>query len=168
MPPLMHLTAIKDILLWWEGYLKTYLGRDIRELTQIESLIDFKRVLDSLAIRTGNILNQAEIARDTGVSQPTVYRYIKLLEVSNIIKRIPAYYRNRTKRITKSPKLYLWGINLTQVTTTCSMLVRDKQMKTYSWDRLSAYAFNEFDRFFADETSCRACTCVKFIARFCK
>ena len=106
MPPLMHLTAIKYILLWWEGYVKTYLGRDIRELTQIESLIDFKRVLDSLAVRTGNILNQTEIARDTGVSQPTVYRYIKLLEVSNIIKRIPAYYRNRTKRITKSPKLF--------------------------------------------------------------
>lgn len=78
MPPLMHLTDIKDILLWWEGYVKTYLGRDIRELTQIESLIDFKRVLDSLAIRTGNILNQTEIARDTGVSQSTVYRYIKL------------------------------------------------------------------------------------------
>jgi len=106
MPPLMHLTHRKDILLWWEGYIKTYLERDIRELTQIESLIDFKRVVDSLAIRTGNILNQTEIARDTGVSQPTVYRYIKILEVSNIIKRISPYYPSRTKRITKSPKLF--------------------------------------------------------------
>jgi predicted AAA+ superfamily ATPase len=106
MPPLMHLTDRKDILLWWEGYIKTYLERDLRELTQVESLIDFKRVLDSLAIRTGNVLNQTEIARDTGVSQPTVYRYIKLLEVSNIIKRIPPYYMSRTKRITKSPKLF--------------------------------------------------------------
>jgi len=106
MPPLMHLLERKDILLWWEGYVKTYLERDVRELTQIESLIDFKKVLDSLAIRTGNVLNQTEISRDSGVSQPTVYRYIKLLEVSNIINRVPSYYRSRTKRITKSPKLF--------------------------------------------------------------
>lgn len=106
MPPLMNLTSSRDVLLWWEGYVKTYLERDLRELSQIESLIDFRRVMESLALRTGNILNQTEVARDTGVSQPTVYRYIKLLEVSNIIKKVPAYYSNRTKRITKSPKLF--------------------------------------------------------------
>lgn len=106
MPPIMSLQDLKDAILWWEGYLKTYVERDVRELSQIESLIDFRRVLDSLAIRTGNILNQTEIARDTGVSQPTVYRYLKLIEVLNIIKRIPAYAQNRTKRITKSPKVF--------------------------------------------------------------
>jgi len=106
MPSLLTLTERRDILLWWEGYVKTYLERDVRELTQIESLIDFKKVLDSLALRTGNIMNQTEISRDSGVSQPTVYRYIKLLEVSNIINRIPSYYQSRTKRITKSPKLF--------------------------------------------------------------
>lgn len=86
MPPLMNLTERKDVLLWWEGYVKTYLERDLRELSQIESLVDFRRVLESLAIMTGNLLNQTEVSRDTGVSQPTVYRYIKLLETSNIIK----------------------------------------------------------------------------------
>ncbi len=106
MPPLMHLTNRKDVLLWWEGYVKTYLERDLRELSQIESLVDFRRVLESIAIRTGNLLNQTEISRDTGVSQPTVYRYMKLLEISNIIKRIPAYFPSRTKRITKSPKVF--------------------------------------------------------------
>jgi len=105
MPPLMYLKDMKEILLWWEGYIRTYIERDVRELSQIESLIDFRRVLDSLAIRTGNILNQTEIARDTGVSQPTVYRYIKLLEVLNMMKRIPAYFQSRTKRVTKSPKV---------------------------------------------------------------
>jgi predicted AAA+ superfamily ATPase len=106
MPPLMNLVRREDVLLWWEGYVKTYLERDLRELSQIESLIDFRRVLESLALRTGNLLNQTEVSRDTGVSQPTVYRYIKLLEVSNIIKRVPAYYPSRTKRVTKSPKIF--------------------------------------------------------------
>jgi uncharacterized protein len=106
MPSLLTLTERSDVLLWWEGYVKTYLERDVRELTQIESLIDFKRVLDSIAVRTGNVLNQTEVSRDTGVSQPTVHRYLKLLEVSNIISRTPSYFPSRTKRITKSPKLF--------------------------------------------------------------
>lgn len=106
MPPLMDLGSHKDVLLWWEGYVKSYLERDLRELSQVESLIDFRRVLESLALRTGNVLNQTEISRDTGVSQPTVFRYLKLLEVSNIIRRIPGYYSSRSKRVTKSPKLF--------------------------------------------------------------
>ncbi len=106
MPRLMHLKSRNDVLLWWEGYIKTYIERDVRELTQIDSLIDFKKVLDSLALRTGNVLNQTEVSRDTAVSQPTVHRYIKLLEVSNIINRLPSYFPSRSKRITKSPKLF--------------------------------------------------------------
>jgi predicted AAA+ superfamily ATPase len=102
----MGLTNRRDILLWWEGYVRTYLERDVRELSQIESLIDFRRILESIAIRTGNVLNQTEISRDTGVSQPTVYRYLKLLEVSNIIRRVPAYYPSKSKRVTKSPKVF--------------------------------------------------------------
>jgi len=106
MPPLIKLQNRNDVLLWWEGYVKTYLERDLRELSQVESLIDFRRVLESTAIRTGNLLNQTEISRDTGVSQPTVYRYLKLLEVSNIIKRVPAFYSSKSKRVIKSTKLF--------------------------------------------------------------
>lgn len=106
MPPLIHLKEMKDVFLWWEGYIKTYIERDLRELSQIESIIDFKKVIDSLAFRTGNLLNQTEVARDTGVSQPTVHRYIKILEVSNIVKRIYSYHLSRKKRLLKTPKLF--------------------------------------------------------------
>lgn len=107
MPPLIELEGIRGALLWWEGYIKTYIERDLRDLSQIDSLIDFKRVFEAIGVRTGNLLNQTDIARDTGVSQPTVHRYLKLLEVSNIINRIPPFYSNRMKRITKSPKVFL-------------------------------------------------------------
>ncbi len=106
MPPLLNLTNKSDVLLWWEGYVKTYLERDLRELSQVESLIDFRKVLEGAALRTGNLLNQTEISRDTGVSQPTVSRYVKLLEVSNIVSRVPAYYSSRVKRTVKSPKIF--------------------------------------------------------------
>ena len=106
MPPLLNLKDEKEIILWWESYVRTYLERDLRELSQIESLIDFRKVMVSLALRTGNLLNQSEIARDTGISQSSVHRYIKLLEISNIIKQIPAFYSNKIKRIMKMPKIF--------------------------------------------------------------
>jgi predicted AAA+ superfamily ATPase len=106
LPPLLELSDLRDVLLWWEGYVRTYLERDLRELSQIENLVDFRRLLGALAPRTGSVLNQSALARDTGISQPTVYRYIKLLEVSNLLVRVPPFTASRSKRIVKSPKLY--------------------------------------------------------------
>ena len=74
-----------------EGYVRTYLERDLRELSQVDSLIDFRRIMQGLALRAGSILNQADVAKDSRVSHPTAHRYIRLLEVSNIIGRIPAF-----------------------------------------------------------------------------
>jgi len=44
----------------------------------------------------------------TSLPQPTVHRYMNLLETSFLLVRVPAYAVNRTKRLIKSPKLY-WG-----------------------------------------------------------
>jgi predicted AAA+ superfamily ATPase len=62
--------------------------------------------MQTLALRTGNILNQADVAKDSGISHPTTHRYIKLLEISNIIQRMPGFFSSRGKRIVKSPKVY--------------------------------------------------------------
>ena len=43
-------------LLWLEGYVRTYLERDVHELLQVESLMDFRKVMQVLALRTGNVL----------------------------------------------------------------------------------------------------------------
>lgn len=106
MPPLLYINDLDSILLWWEGYIKTYLERDLRDLSQIENLVNFRKLMSVLAPRTGNIINQTEIARDIGLSQPTVYRYLKLLEILNIIRRVPAYFSSRIKRVIKSPKIF--------------------------------------------------------------
>jgi uncharacterized protein len=106
MPPVMTLETPRAVLTWLDGYVKTYLERDLRELSQVESLIDFRRLMQCLALRTGNILNQADVAKDCGLSHATAHRYIKLLEVSNIISRVPAWYASRSKRLVKSPKVF--------------------------------------------------------------
>lgn len=106
MPPVLYLPTHAGVLNWLEGYVRTYLERDLRELSQVDSLIDFRRVMQMLALRTGNILNQADVAKDSGTSHATTHRYIRLLEVSNIVARVPAFSSNRSKRLVKSPKIF--------------------------------------------------------------
>lgn len=59
-------------------------------------------------LRLGQLVNQTELGRDVALPQPTVRRYLNLLETSYLLVRVPAYAVNRTKRLIKSPKLY-WG-----------------------------------------------------------
>jgi hypothetical protein len=56
----------------------------------------------------GQLVNQTELGRDVGLPQPTVHRYLNLLETSYLLVRLPAYPVNRTKRLIKASKLY-WG-----------------------------------------------------------
>jgi hypothetical protein len=51
-------------------------------------------------------VNQTELGRDVELPQPTVRRYLNLLETSYLLVRLPSYAVHRTKRLIKSPKLY--------------------------------------------------------------
>lgn len=104
--PALQLTDAAERIAWQDAYLATYLERDLRDLSVIESLGDFRRLMRAAALRLGGLQNQAEIARDLGMSQTTVQRYLTLLEVSYQVCRVQAYTRNRTSRLMKSPKLY--------------------------------------------------------------
>lgn len=106
MPPLLEMTSTDACIRWWEGYVATYLERDLRQMSQVDSLSDFKRVMEILALRSGSLLNQTEVSRDAKISQPTIHRYINLLEASCLLTRLPAFSRSRTKRLVKSPKAY--------------------------------------------------------------
>jgi len=105
MPALISYSSPAPVLRWWDGYISTYLERDLRQLSQIESLVDFRRLMIALALRCGQMLNQTEVARDIGISQPTIHRYLNLLETTCLIDRLPAFFVNRTKRLIKSPKI---------------------------------------------------------------
>jgi predicted AAA+ superfamily ATPase len=107
MPSLLLQETSAAVLRWWEGYVATYLERDLRQLSQIEALPDFQRLMVAMALRCGQVLNQTDLSRDSNISQPTVHRYINLLETTCLIQRLPAFAVNRTKRLIKSPKV-IW------------------------------------------------------------
>lgn len=91
---------------WFEGYVRTYLERDLRDLSSIQSLPDFRRLMRAAALRTGALLNAAELGRDVGLPASTVQRHLGLLETSHLLIRLEPYSVNRTKRLIKAPKLY--------------------------------------------------------------
>jgi predicted AAA+ superfamily ATPase len=92
--------------LWFSGFTQTYLERDLRDLARIESLVEFRRLMRAACLRLGNLMNQTELARNTGIPRATVQRYLDLLETSYQLVRLEPYSVNRTKRLIKAPKLY--------------------------------------------------------------
>jgi len=106
--PAVHLRKAADRAVWFDGYVRTYLERDLLELSAVASLPDFRRLMRAACFRLGCLANQTELGRDVALPQPTVRRYLNLLETSYLMVRLPAYAVNRTKRLIKSPKIY-WG-----------------------------------------------------------
>jgi predicted AAA+ superfamily ATPase len=106
--PSLHMRAARDRAIWFDGYVRTYLERDLQDLSKIAALPDFRRLMSAVCHRLGQLMNQTELGRDVALPQPTVHRYLNLLETSYLLVRLPAYAVNRTKRLIKAPKLY-WG-----------------------------------------------------------
>jgi len=106
MPPLTRLESTPAWDRWWEGYIATYLERDLRQFAQIESLVDFRRLMRLAALRTGQILNQSGLGRDAALSQPTAHRYLNLLETTQLFERLPPFLESRSLRLVKAPKCF--------------------------------------------------------------
>ena len=92
--------------LWFDGYLRTYLERDLQTMATIDNLVDFRRLMRAACLRLGAMVNQTELGRDIQVPRATVQRYLNLLETSFQLVRLEPYSVNRTRRLVKTPKLY--------------------------------------------------------------
>ena len=92
--------------LWFDGYVRTYLERDLQSLTAVGNLVDFRRLMRAASHRLGGLVNQADVGRDLQLPRTTVQRHLHLLETSFQVVRLPPYSVNRGKRLVKSPKLY--------------------------------------------------------------
>ncbi len=110
--PALHMSSETDRSRWFEGYVQTYLERDLQSLSAISALPDFRRLMRIAALRVGQMINQTEVGRDAAIAQATAHRYLNLLEASYMIVRVPAFASNRTKRLIKTPKLYWSDVGL--------------------------------------------------------
>lgn len=91
---------------FFSSYIKTYIERDVRKLSAVHNLDDFRKFMVAVAARTGQILNYTNIADEIGKDQGTVRRWVSILEASGIIYLLEPFTSSVLKRAIKSPKIY--------------------------------------------------------------
>ena len=113
---------------WYSNYIRTYIERDVRTLTNVSSLSIFQQFIKLCAGRTGQILNLTSLGNDCGISTNTARAWLSILEASYIIFLLRPHYKNFSKRLIKSPKLFFYDTGLA-----CSLLDIDdvKQLSTH-------------------------------------
>ncbi len=92
--------------LWLRSYVATYIERDVRQIRNIPDLRLFNQFLALAAARHGQEFHPAELARELGISQPTVKSWAGVLEASYIARLVPPWFRNYGKRVIKAHKLH--------------------------------------------------------------
>ena len=105
--PELHADPRIDATAFYNSYLATYLERDVRSLAHVGSLRDFERFLRACALRSANLLNKADLARDVGIAPSTANQWLSVLEASGQVVLLEPWFSNQTKSLVKSPKIYL-------------------------------------------------------------
>lgn len=92
---------------WFDAYVQAILQRDVRDLANIEQLTEIPNLLHLLAARSATLLNFSELSRTAGITQSTLKRYFALLEMLFLVVRVQPWSRNASKRLVKTPKVFL-------------------------------------------------------------
>lgn len=97
---------------FYQHYTKTFVERDVRQLVNVVNLHDFQRFMQLCAGRIGQLLNVSSLADDCGISVPTVNAWLSILQASYVIFLVQPHFKNFSKRLIKSPKLYFYDTGL--------------------------------------------------------
>ena len=96
-----------DFREWREAYLRLYVERDLPMLGLETRPLLLRRLLTMLAHAQGGLANASRLGAALGVSHNLVQRYLDILEQTFIIRRLPPFFVNVGKRLTKAPKIYI-------------------------------------------------------------
>mgnify|MGYP002859965520 CR=1 FL=1 len=91
---------------WFESYIDTYLDLDVKDQINESNLSTFRKFIQICAVYSGQLLSMDSIAKQIGVSQPTVKSWLSILESSYIIHLLEPDTNNLGRSIVKTPKLY--------------------------------------------------------------
>lgn len=95
-----------DAPAWLDGYVRTYVERDVRQLAGVGDLDALARFVGLCAGRVGALINASSLGADAGVTHVTAKRWISILRAGYVLDLLPPFYENFSKRLIKSPKLY--------------------------------------------------------------
>lgn len=95
-----------DSLAWREGFVRTYLERDIPQLGFRIPAPAMRRFWTMLAHYHGQTWNASELARSMGLSDKTVRSYLDILTGTYMVRQLQPWFENLGKRQVKAPKVY--------------------------------------------------------------
>lgn len=102
---------------WHREYLRTLLERDVREVARVRDVAAVGRMLEMLALRTGELLNVSSLGNDLGLRRETVEHYLAVCERLYLVRRLPSWHRNQSSRLIKSPKVHMLDSGLAATLT---------------------------------------------------
>jgi hypothetical protein len=97
---------------FFNGYLQTYVERDVRALIQLRDLSQFQKFLTLLAGRVGQVVNLASLGNDVGASSTTIRNWLSVLKASYVVFELPPFFENVPKRVIKSSKIFFTDVGL--------------------------------------------------------
>jgi predicted AAA+ superfamily ATPase len=97
---------------FFSSYMQTYIERDVKDYQGITNELKFYKFVRAVAVRTGNLINYDDLARDCDIDRRTAQKWINTLQASGLIYLLPPYSSNLTKRIVKTPKVYFLDTGL--------------------------------------------------------
>lgn len=103
--------------IFYSSYLSAYIERDVRELSSSVDSLKFMKFITAVAARCGQMLNLADIARDTDINQKQAKDWMGILETLGIVFYLHPYSNNMLKRMLKTPKLYFYDTGLVSYLT---------------------------------------------------
>ena len=92
---------------WYQQYIKSIIQKDLKDIGKIEHIDVMPKLVKLLAEQVGQLTNYTEIGNKLGISQQTVSHYVSLLEQLYIFERLPAWHKNESKRLVKTPKIHI-------------------------------------------------------------
>lgn len=115
---------------WARDYVRALLGRDVREIADVERLDQMPRLLQALAHHSGQLTNFTQIGGQLGLDDKTTRKYVGILEQLFLIHRLPAWSRNQLTRLVKASKLHFVDSGLLAMVSglTVERVARDRKV----------------------------------------
>jgi len=89
-----------------------YIRRDIKDIGKIGDVSGYNNLVSLLCFQIGSLVKEQELALSSGLSRPTVKKYLFLLENTYILKLVLPFFTNKRTEITKTPKIYFEDVGL--------------------------------------------------------
>ena len=112
MPGLIHKHSVEEKMALLENIVSTYLTKDIKALIQEENVRAFNSLLYLIAQSQGSLLSIPSLARETGLSEPTVARHLEIMSQTYVCFGVTSFSQNLANELKKSRKHYLFDIGI--------------------------------------------------------